>query len=121
MKILARLARRLAYKDTLSIIPMRAKLVKLNLILLCLRHNYFFDSHNLYLMAKQRAGLKPYRELVEQCAAAISTDMCDELLEKLTLSVFKEITDAGFLPANFYSQWRQWEHPLRYSISGEWR
>lgn len=120
MRWLMRLEKYSALGDNLGIVSMRTKLIKLNIILLHLRHNLYFDSHNLSAALNIRSELFSQRVLVESCVRAIGSPECDEFLVRLTEAVQAEVVSAGLLPEKFFGTWRQRRQPVRYPLRVSW-
>lgn len=111
---LARLQQAERRKDSLSAAAIRAKIIKLNIILLNLKDGNFWVANHLYASLANQPGI---RKLADECVANIASEKADEFLGELTKVVLEKIVASGFLPKDFYASYKPWVKPLRYKIS----
>jgi hypothetical protein len=120
MRWLVRLGKYTDANDKLGAVSVLSKIIKLNIILLHLRHNLYFDSHKLITSLNSYQEMSNYKALVYETVEKIAEPICLDLVVKLTKQVQTDLVASGLLPDRFYASWEKWENPLKYPLFVSW-
>jgi len=121
IKIFARMSRSLEKEDRISEVDLGLKILKLNMILISLMLNKFFDAHNLYNGLASEPAAQEYLPFINTCLGSLGNKIFTDNLGILTAKIQKDLVLAKLLPENFYKSHKQSDAQLDYGISSEWK
>lgn len=103
--------------NKVDVIGIRARTLKIIMILIRLFQGEFFNAKNLYSDLKQSKNNLIYLRSIDDALNNVRTRKCDKITKRLTADLEKEAVKNKLIPKRFVKEWEKWPiEKLSYTI-----